>query len=43
MRQMNNAIHLQPDLPQVYLAYARHLCTAYRDYNRARLQLVIEV
>ncbi len=26
---------LQPDLSEVHLAHARHLCTAYRDYNRS--------
>jgi TolB-like protein/Tfp pilus assembly protein PilF len=36
-----NALRLQPDLPEVHLAYATHLYRAYRDYERARTQLAI--
>jgi TolB-like protein/Flp pilus assembly protein TadD len=36
-----NALHLQPDLPEVHLAYATHLYRAYRDFARARIQLAI--
>jgi TolB-like protein/cytochrome c-type biogenesis protein CcmH/NrfG len=38
---INNAVSLQPDLPEVHLAYARHLYFGYRDYERARVQLAI--
>ncbi len=38
---VNNALGLQPDLPEVHLAYATHLYLAYRDYERARVQLAI--
>ena len=31
-----NALHLQPDLPEVHLRYAYHLYRGYRDYERAR-------
>lgn len=30
---MNNALHLQPELPEVHLAYAYHLYGVYRDYE----------
>jgi tetratricopeptide (TPR) repeat protein len=36
-----NALRLQPDLPEAHLAYAYHLHRAYRDYQRARVQLTI--
>ena len=38
-----NALRLQPDLPEVRLAYAFHLyfCYAYPDYERIREQLAI--
>ena len=36
---VNTALALQPDLPEAYLANARHLYLAYRDYDRARQQL----
>jgi TolB-like protein/predicted Zn-dependent protease len=36
---INNALRLQPDLPEVHLAYAQYLYNAYRDYERARVQL----
>jgi Flp pilus assembly protein TadD len=36
---INNAMRLQPDLPEVHLAYATHLYQVYRDYDRARTQL----
>ena len=35
------ALHLQPDLPDVHLAYAYHLYFCYRDYERASTQLAI--
>ena len=36
-----NAFRLQPELPEAHLAYAYHLYVGYRDYERARVQLVI--
>jgi tetratricopeptide (TPR) repeat protein len=36
---VNSALSLQPDLPEVRLAYASHLYLVYRDYERARVQL----
>ncbi len=38
---VNSALSLQPDLPEVHLAYAGHLYRVYRDYERARVQLAI--
>jgi tetratricopeptide (TPR) repeat protein len=38
---VNSALSLQPGLPEVHLAYARHLVTGYRDYDRARVQIAI--
>ncbi len=38
---VNSALGLQPDLPEVHLAYAQHLYIVYRDYERARVQLAI--
>jgi serine/threonine protein kinase/Flp pilus assembly protein TadD len=38
---ISDALRLQPDLPEVHLAYAQHLVRAYRDYERARVQLAI--
>lgn len=38
---MNNALRLQPELPEVHLAYAFHLYRIYRDYEQARVQLTI--
>lgn len=38
---IENALRLQPDLPEVHLTYAYHLYDAYRDYERARVQLAI--
>src|SRR5260370_6102253 len=38
---VNSALGLQPDLPEVHLAYAQHLYLVYRDYERARVQLAI--
>jgi TolB-like protein/Flp pilus assembly protein TadD len=35
------ALRLQPDLPDVHLAYAYHLYFCYRDYERASAQLAI--
>jgi TolB-like protein/Flp pilus assembly protein TadD len=36
---IKHALDLEPDLPEVHLAYAFHLYSCYRDYNRARVQL----
>jgi TolB-like protein/Tfp pilus assembly protein PilF len=33
------ALHLQPDLPDVHLAYAYHLYFCYRDFEQARRHL----
>jgi serine/threonine protein kinase/Tfp pilus assembly protein PilF len=38
---VNTALRLQADLPEVHLAYAGHLYYAYRDYERAQVQLAI--
>jgi TolB-like protein/Flp pilus assembly protein TadD len=38
---VDNALRLEPDLPEVHLAYADHLYRGYRDYERARVQLAI--
>jgi serine/threonine protein kinase/tetratricopeptide (TPR) repeat protein len=40
---INSALRLQPDLPEVHLAYARYLIYAWgdQDYQRAREQLAI--
>jgi serine/threonine protein kinase/Tfp pilus assembly protein PilF len=38
---ISSALGLQPDLPEVRLAYAYHLYQAHRDYERARVQLAI--
>ena len=38
---ITEALRLQPDLPEVHLAYATHLYTDYRDYQRARVHLAI--
>jgi serine/threonine protein kinase/Tfp pilus assembly protein PilF len=38
---IGSALSLQPDLPEVRLAYARHLAFGYGDYERARVQLAI--
>jgi serine/threonine protein kinase/Tfp pilus assembly protein PilF len=38
---VNIALRLQPDLPEVHLAYAYHLYYAYQDYEKAREQLTI--
>jgi len=38
---MNEALRLQPHLPEVHLALASHLYECYRDYERARVQLAI--
>jgi TolB-like protein/Tfp pilus assembly protein PilF len=40
-KAINQALHLQPDLPEVHLAYANHLYRSYRDYERARSELPI--
>ena len=38
---INSALRLQPDLPEVRLAYAYHLYYGYQDYEQARAQLAI--
>jgi TolB-like protein/Flp pilus assembly protein TadD len=38
---VNEALRLEPDLPEVHLALAFHLYRCYRDYERARVQLAI--
>jgi serine/threonine protein kinase/Tfp pilus assembly protein PilF len=38
---IDHARRLQPDLPEVHLAYAMYLYLGYRDYKRARVQLAI--
>ncbi|HXM27170.1 MAG TPA: TIR domain-containing protein [Chthoniobacterales bacterium] len=38
---INNALRLQPDLPEVHLAYANHLYRCYADYDRANAHLEI--
>jgi tetratricopeptide (TPR) repeat protein len=38
---VNAASHLQPDLPEVHLAMARHFYNGYRNYDDARVQLAI--
>ena len=38
---VNSALRLEPNLPEVHLAYATHLYRGYRDYARAKAQLAI--
>ena len=38
---VKSALDLQPDLPEVRLAYAYHLYRGYHDYEQARTQLAI--
>jgi serine/threonine protein kinase/Tfp pilus assembly protein PilF len=38
---VKQALRLQPELPEVHLAYAYHLYGVYRDYQQARVQLAI--
>jgi serine/threonine protein kinase/tetratricopeptide (TPR) repeat protein len=38
---INEALRLQPDLPEAHLRLASHLYMVYRDYERARVQLAI--
>src|SRR5271165_4748930 len=38
---MNRALGLQPELPEVQLAYAFHLYRAHRDYEQALVKLTI--
>jgi serine/threonine protein kinase len=38
---IDNALRVQPDLPEAHLAFATHLYRTYRDYKRARVQLAI--
>jgi tetratricopeptide (TPR) repeat protein len=38
---VNNALRIQPDLPEVRLAYAQYLYLVFRDYEQARVQLAI--
>jgi hypothetical protein len=36
---VQGALQQQPDIPEAYLASARHLYNGYRDYDLARAQL----
>jgi serine/threonine protein kinase len=38
---VNEAVRLQPDLPETRLAVARHLYYCYRDYAKVRAQIAI--
>jgi tetratricopeptide (TPR) repeat protein len=38
---MKRALGLEPDLPEVHLAYAYHLCYTYHDYELAKKHLAI--
>jgi serine/threonine protein kinase/tetratricopeptide (TPR) repeat protein len=38
---VEQALRLQPEFPEVHLAYAFHLYGVYRDYEQARVQLAI--
>jgi TolB-like protein len=38
---ITKALSLQPDLPEVRLAYAHYLYFVYRDYEQARIQLAM--
>jgi TolB-like protein/Flp pilus assembly protein TadD len=38
---INKALRLQPDLPEVHLAYANHLYRGHGDHERARAELAI--
>jgi TolB-like protein/Flp pilus assembly protein TadD len=38
---INKALRLQPDLPEVHLAYASHLYHSHRNYERARAELAV--
>ena len=38
---VKNALRIQPDLPEVRLAYAHYLYLIFRDYKQARVQLAI--
>lgn len=38
---VNSALRLEPDLPEVHLAFADHLYRVDLDYDRARVQLAI--
>jgi tetratricopeptide (TPR) repeat protein len=38
---VNEALRLRPDLAEVHLAMAFHLCYSYRDFERARVQIAI--
>ena len=40
-KAINEALGLQPNLPEVHLAYANHLYRSYRNYERARSELAI--
>jgi serine/threonine protein kinase/Tfp pilus assembly protein PilF len=40
-KAMSTALRLQPDLPEVHLANARHLYLGYRDYDGALAQLAL--
>jgi serine/threonine protein kinase/Flp pilus assembly protein TadD len=38
---VSKALQAGPDLPEVHLAVAFHLCYCYRDFERARVQIAI--
>jgi tetratricopeptide (TPR) repeat protein len=38
---VKEALRLQPELPEVHLAYAYHLYGVYRKYDRARVELAM--
>jgi TolB-like protein/Tfp pilus assembly protein PilF len=38
---ISSALRLQPDLPEVHLAYGYNLYWVYRDYSRAMVQLAV--
>jgi hypothetical protein len=38
---LNDALRLRPDLPEVHLAAAAHFYYAYREIERARIQIAI--
>jgi serine/threonine protein kinase/Tfp pilus assembly protein PilF len=40
-KAVKQALRLQPELPEVHLAYAYHLYGVYRDYEQARVELAI--
>jgi TolB-like protein/Tfp pilus assembly protein PilF len=40
-KAINEALRLQPDLPEIHLAYANHLYRSHRDYTRAQEEVAI--